>query len=65
MAAIHPQHTSCRSDGKNHRVKETSHPKLTVLCVGAKVVLLKNFTVEYKLMNGAMGIVVDVVYETE
>ena len=64
-AVIRPQCTLCRSDGKNHCVNDTSHPKLTALCVGAKVMPLKNFTVECKLMNGAMGIVVDVVCETE
>ena len=38
---------------------------LTAFTVGAKVMLLKNYVVELKLMNGSIGTVVDIVYKDE
>ena len=32
------------------------------LCIGVKVMLIKNYIVEWKLMNDSVGIVVDTVY---
>lgn len=54
-----------RRDGTNHCVKETSYPLQNVLCVEAKVMLLRNFVVEYGLMNGSIGVVKDIVYENK
>ena len=54
---------SVRRDSVNHCVKESSLPLRLALCVGAKVLLLSNFVVEYKIMNGSIGTVVDIVYK--
>ena len=51
------------ADSVNHCVKESSLPLRLALCVGAKVLLLSNFVVEYKIMNGSIGTVVDIVYK--
>ncbi len=56
---------SIRSNGTNHCVKETSYPIQNALCVGAVVMLLRNFVVEYGLMNGSIGIVREIVYESK
>ena len=52
-----------RISGKNHCVKDSSYPKRSAFCVGAVVMLLKNFVVEWKIMNGAIGIIRDIVFE--
>ena len=36
-----------------------------VICVGAIMMLMRNFVVEYKLMNGSIGIVKEIVYENK
>ena len=54
---------SVRQDSVNHCVKESSLPLRLALCVGAKVLLLSNFVVEYKIMNGSIGTVTDIVYK--
>jgi hypothetical protein len=46
-----------RSDGKNCCLHECSFPLHSLLCVDAKVMLLVNYIVEYKLMNGSVGVV--------
>ncbi len=46
-----------RLDGKNCCLRECSFPLCSLLCVDAKVVLLVNYIVEYKLMNGSIGVV--------
>ena len=38
---------------------------LTAFTVGASVMLLRNFIVELNLMNGAVGVVKDIVYKDE
>ena len=63
LAKIAAQLQSSRQDSINHCVKESSLPIRLALCVGAKVLLLSNFVVEYKIMNGSIGTVVDIVYE--
>ena len=52
-----------RVSGKNHCVKDSSYPKRSAFCVDAVVMLLKNFVVEWKIMNGAIGIICDIVFE--
>ena len=52
-----------RWDGINHCVRESSLPLRLALCVGANVLLLSNFVVEYKIMNGSVGTVTDIVYK--
>ena len=52
-----------RISGKNHCVKDSSYPKRSAFFVGAVVMLLKNFHVEWKIMNGAIGIIRDIVFE--
>ena len=51
--------------GTNHAVKECSYPKISGLCVGATVMLLKNYVSELGLMNGAVGTVKNVVYKSK
>ena len=46
-----------RSDGKNCCLRECSFPLCSLLCVDAKVMLLVNYIVEYKLMNSSVGVV--------
>ena len=47
----------------NHCIKECNFPKLTVLNVGCKVMLLKNSPYKYKLVNGSIGIVKKIIFE--
>lgn len=54
---------TCRQDGRNCCVKESSMPARSALCVGAKVMLLRNFIVEHKLMNGSVGTVKRICYK--
>jgi PIF1 helicase. len=57
--------SSCRRDGKNCCFKEKSFPSKMAMCVGAVVMLLKNFIVEeWKLLNGSIGTVIDIIYDT-
>ncbi len=65
IAKIRAKYNSCRDDGKNHCVKESSMCGRLAICVGAIVMLLRNFIVEYKLMNGSIGIVKEIVYENK
>ena len=51
------------SKGANHCLKESNFPKLTVLNVGYKVMLLINELKEYKLINGSIGIVRKIMFE--
>ena len=63
LAKMKAQYNSCRNDGINHCVKESSLPVCLALCIGAKVMLIKNYIVEWKLMNGSVGTFVDIVYK--
>ena len=65
IAKIRAKYNSCRDDGKNHCVKESSMCGRLAICVGAIVMLLRNFIVEYKLMNGSIGVVKQIVYENK
>ena len=49
----------------NHCIEEQSFPTKTAMCIGAMVMLLNNFVVEEGLYNGAVGKVVDIIYENE
>jgi hypothetical protein len=46
-----------RLEGKNCCLRECSYPLRSLLCVGAKVMLLVNYIVKYKLMNGSVEVV--------
>ena len=48
---------TCKSDEKNCCIRECNFPLRSLLCVGAKVMLLVNYIVEYKLLNGSVGVV--------
>ena len=52
-----------RQGSVNHCVKESLLPLYLALCMGAKVLLLSNFVVEYKILNGSIDTVVDIVYK--
>ena len=59
-----PQYsTFMTSKGANHCLKESNFPKLTALNVGCKVMLLINGITEYKLINGFIGIVREIIFE--
>jgi hypothetical protein len=55
IAKINAQLHNSRSDDKNCCIKGTLYPIKNSLYVGAKVMYLKNFVVEHKLMNGSVG----------
>lgn len=63
IAKITGKLNSVRDDGKNCCVRESKLPMKNALCVGAKVMLLKNFLVEYHLMNGSVGTVTHFCYK--
>ena len=47
----------------NHCVKESNFPKLAALNVGCKVMLLMNIILDFKLINGSIGTVIDIIYK--
>jgi hypothetical protein len=58
------KYSTTRKCGKNCCLKEKSYPSNAAACVGAPVMLLKNFIVEeWKILNGSIGTVVDVIYD--
>ena len=57
-------YSSCRDGDINHCVKESSLSVRQALCMGAKVMLLTNFIVELKVMNGSIGEVKKIMYKT-
>ena len=64
VAKIIPQYsTFMTSKGANNCLKESNFPKLTALNVGCKVMLLINEITEYKLINGFIGIVREIIFE--
>ena len=64
VAKIIPQYsTFMTSKGANHCLKESNFPKLTALNVGCKVMLLINELKEYKLINGSIEIVKEIIFE--
>ena len=60
---IKAQYNSFLSHGINYCVKESSFPSRLALPINAKVMLIKNYIVEWKVMNGSVGTVVDIVYK--
>ena len=48
--------------GINHCIKEPYMSLLNAICIGPVTILLRNFIVEYNLMNGSIVIVHDIVY---
>ena len=57
VSKIVPQYsTFLLNKGVNHCIKKCNFPKITVLNVGCKVMLLKNFLSEYKFVNESIGI---------
>ena len=51
------------SKGANYFLKECNFPKLTTLNVGCKVMILIVELKEYKLINGSIGIVKEIMFE--
>jgi hypothetical protein len=51
-----------RDGSRNHMLEEGSLPTHCALAVGAVVMLLTNYIVEHRLMNGSVGYVRDIVY---
>ena len=49
------------SKGANYSLKECNFPKLTTLNVGYKVMILIAELKEYKLINGSIGIVKEII----
>ena len=46
-----------------HCIKESNFPKLTALNIGCKVILLMNNFSNFKLINGSIGTVIDIIYK--
>ena len=44
-------------------MRDASYPRRIAFCVGAVVIILKNYIFEWKIMNGAIGIVCDIVFD--
>ena len=63
LAKLKAQYNSILSHGINHCVKELSFPSRLALRINAKVMLIKNYIVEWKVMNGSVGTVIDIVYK--
>ena len=63
VAKITADLQSYMGNGKHHCIKETSCPIRHVIYVGAVVMLLQNFIVEYKLTNGSVKIVRHIIYK--
>ena len=63
LVKLKAQYNSILSHGINHCVKESSFPSCLALRINAKVMLIKNYIVEWKIMNGSIGTVVDIVYK--
>ena len=53
-AIIRPHYTSSSRGVINHCIKELPYPNILALCVGTVVMLMKNYIVEEKLMNGSI-----------
>ena len=51
------------SKGANYSLKECNFPKLTTLNVGYKVMILIAELKEYKLINGSIRIVKEIIFE--
>ena len=49
----------------NHCIKESNFPKLTALNVGCKMIMLMNIFLNFKLVNGSIGIVIDIIYKNK
>ena len=65
LAKFKAKFETTRSDGKNCCLKKCFYPKINAFCVGAIVMLLKNFFVEgWKIFNGSVGIVCDNIYDS-
>ena len=62
-AIIKPNYDSCSRSNKNHCISELSYPALSAICVGSIVMLLKDYIVEEKLMNGYIGTVIEIIYD--
>ena len=59
-----PQYsTFLLNKGVNHYIKECNFPKHTALNVGCNIMLLKNSSSEYKLVNGSIGIVKEMIFK--
>ena len=59
---LHPIYNSIRSTSENYCISECSYLSKVTLCEGASVMLLKNFAVEFKLINDSVGIIRIIVY---
>lgn len=65
IAKIKADLQSSRTNGKNCCLTESNFPVRNLLCTGATVMLLINFIVEYKIMNGSVGTVKDICFENK
>ena len=62
LAKLKAEYSSRCNDIIIHRVKELFLPACLAHYIGVKVMLIKNYIVEWKLMNDSVGTVVDTVY---
>ena len=62
LAKLKAEYSSRCNDIIIHRVKELSLPACLALCIGVKVMLIKNYIIKWKIMNDSVCTVVDTVY---
>ena len=66
LAKVKAKLTSTRNNGINYCGKESSMLILNVFYINCYIILVRNFIVnDYKIMNGAVGIVKDIQYKEE
>ena len=65
VALIKAQYQTGRDNGVNCMLKECGFKGTEVLCIGAKVMILHNFCVEHKIMNGSIGTVIDIRFRSK
>ena len=63
FAIIKPIYNNSSRPMINLCIIELLYPKISALCVGEVVMLLQNYIVEEKLMNGSVGTVKEIFYD--
>ena len=59
-AVIKYVYSNSFSSGTNYCISELFYPPISVLCVGAVVMLLTNYVMEEKIITGSIGTVKEI-----
>ena len=51
------------TSGRKHDIRELLYAKKRVFCVGTSFTMLENFVNEWRIVNGAITIVYEILYE--